>query len=314
LDTHYKVNDTVSDISIKKRRVGSRDFQVSELGFGAGGFWGMELFDENIARNLVDIAIDCGINFFDTGPNYSGANAEARLGKILAGRASGVFIGTKCGTHFINGRHVKDYSKSALRKSLDTSLQKLRVDHVDMLQLHDMPGRIEEETVEFLLEAKQKGHTRFLGVSTDVPGAEQALSSGIFDSVMIEYNVIKRKAQEDLIERCGKAGVGVMVKSPLAQTLYSDEIFKIRSLSDVWYLLRALKNHRGKFFAGRKYRFLSGYENTSNHDLALQYVLSNPHVSCAIIGTTNPKHLAANFAASLSMMPEEIKRRIERVS
>ncbi|RJG04675.1 aldo/keto reductase [Noviherbaspirillum cavernae] len=273
----------------------------------------MEMFDERIAKNLVDIALDSGVNFFDTGPNYSGANAETRLGKMLAGRASNVFIGTKCGTHYVNGRHIKDYSTPALTRSLQESLKKLRVDHVDMLQLHDMPRKLDDEIIRFLLDAKQKGDTRLLGVSTNIPGAEVALASGVFDFVMIEYNVIKRNPEQDLIDRCARAGMGVMVKSPLAQTMYSNEIFKIRKLADIWYFLRALKNHRGKFLEGRKYNFLADVEGASCHDLALQYVLANPHVSCAIIGTTRPAHLASNFAASLKQIPEDIKKRIEQV-
>ncbi|HEV2610330.1 MAG TPA: aldo/keto reductase [Noviherbaspirillum sp.] len=303
----------MADFTLNKRKVGSHGVAVSELGFGAGGFWGMEIFSEQLARNLVDVAIDHGVNFFDTGPNYSGGNAEVRLGKILGGRSAKLCIGTKCGTHLIGGRHVKDYSHKALRRSLDGSLQKLLVDHVDVLQLHGMPKKLDDETIEFLIAAKRRGDARLLGVSTDLAGAELALSLGIFDCVMIEYNVIKRREQEHFIGRCADAGLGIMVKSPLAQTLYSDEIFKIRKLSDVWYLLRALKNHRSKFLAGRKYRFLSGFENFTCHELALEYVLSNPNISCAIIGTTNPSHLVRNFSASLKTIPEDIKRSIEAI-
>lgn len=301
-------------VTLKKRSLGSRGIDISELGFGAGGFWGMEIFDEGLARDLVDVAIDNGVNFFDTGPNYSGANAEARLGKILGSRSSNLLIGTKCGTHFLNGRHVKDFSAPALQRSLAGSLRNLRRDYVDLLQLHGMPPRLDDEIAGFLLGAKKRGETRTLGVSTDVRGAERALDSGIFDVVMIEYNVIRRTSPEAVIEQCAAEGVGVMVKSPLAQTLYSNEIFKIRKLSDIWYFLRALKNHRGKFIAGRKYRFLNEFDSASSHDLALQYVLSNQNVSCAIIGTTSQHHLRGNFAAASRDIPLHVKQRIQSVS
>ena len=303
----------MDDLSVRMRRLGARDVHLSELGFGAGGFWGMEVFNEDLAKNLVDIAIDRGINFFDTGPNYSGANAEQRLGKILAGRASKVLVGTKCGTHYIGGKHVKDYSTPALKRSLETSLTRLQRDSVDLLQLHDMPPELTEEIMNFLVRARERGDTRLLGVSTNIQGAEIALASGIFDCVMIEYNVIQRKAPENLIRRCADAGVGVLIKSPLAQTMYSNEIFKLRKLADIWYFLRALKNHRGKFLEGRKYRFLAEAPDRTPHNIALQYVLDNPGVSSAIIGTTREAHLLENIAASLIPIPPAMKRRIEAV-
>jgi aryl-alcohol dehydrogenase-like predicted oxidoreductase len=304
----------MNPIVVARRQLGSRNARISELGFGAGGFWGMEMFSERLARDLVDIAIDSGVNFFDTGPNYSGGNAEGRLGKILAARRPNIFVGTKCGTHLIGRRHVKDYSYPALRRSLDESLRRLQTTHVDLLQLHGMPKRLEDETMQFLCDAKRCGDVGLLGVSTDIAGAEKALAAEIFDCVMIEYNVIRRHAQQDLIERCARSGLGVMVKSPLAQTLYSDEIFKVSKVSDVWYLLRAIKNHRSKFFEGRKYRFLSRFDGMNCHDLALQFVLSNHHVSCAIIGTTSQSHLINNLNASMSRLPECVRQRIEQVS
>jgi aryl-alcohol dehydrogenase-like predicted oxidoreductase len=170
---------------IKTGQLGKSGLNISELGFGAGGFWGMKIFNERVAKDLFDIAIDHGVNFFDTGPNYSGGNAEARLGKLLGSRNTEVYIGTKCGTHLVNGRHVKDYSKTGLRKSFETSLKRLGWDYVELLQLHDMPAPLEQQTIEFLLEAKLRGETKLLGVSTGVAGAEQALEAGIFDSEMI---------------------------------------------------------------------------------------------------------------------------------
>lgn len=74
-----------------------------------------------------------------------------------------------------------------------------------------------------------------------------------------------------------------------------------------------LKNDRGKFWEGRKYRFMSDYEGTKCHSLALQYVLSNPHVNCAIIGTTNPQHLKMSLAASLNEIPRAVKQKIQEV-
>lgn len=268
----------------------------------------MPLFDEGVARSLVDIALERGIDAFDTGPNYSQANAEPRLGRILGSRVNDVFLATKVGTRLINGKHVKGYTRAEMTQSFEQSLRLLGRDHVDLLQFHGMPDPLTNEAMDFLLEQKQKGRTRLVGTSTSVEGGRQALAAGGFDVLMIEYNVIHRHEEKQLTEDAAKVGVGILVKSPLAQTLYSNRIWKVRSLSDFWYLARALKNMRHKIIKGRKYRFLT--ENGPGHDLALQFVLDNKDVTAAIIGTTRPHNLLANIQAAQQPLPPDIRRRI----
>ena len=71
---------------MRTRKLGNTGLEISCLGFGAGGYWGMPFFDEGVARSLVDIALERGVSAFDTGPNYSRANAEPRLGRVLGRR------------------------------------------------------------------------------------------------------------------------------------------------------------------------------------------------------------------------------------
>lgn len=293
---------------MKKRAFGKDGTEISELGFGAGGFWGMNVFDEGVARSLVDLALDLGFTMFDTGPNYSNANAETRLGRILGRRVSDVFIGTKGGTHYRSGRHVKDYSCAGLQASFEQSLRRLGRDSVDLYQLHDMPDVLSDETRRFIMDLKASGKARYLGVSTDSRGADRAVNEDIFDVVMIEYNILERKLPEKTIARAREQSVGVLVKSPLAKTLYSRDIFKVRSLSDLWYLARAYKNNRHKIAHGRKFRFVT------DHATPLQFVLANEGVTSAIIGTTKLSHLRANALASETAIDPEMLLRLQTVS
>ena len=71
-------------MKIKKNRFGNSEFFISEISFGCGGFWGLPIFPKNKAEQLIEFAIESGINFFDTGPNYSRGNAEKRMGDLLS--------------------------------------------------------------------------------------------------------------------------------------------------------------------------------------------------------------------------------------
>jgi 1-deoxyxylulose-5-phosphate synthase len=297
--------------AVERRSLGRSGVEVSALGFGAGGFWGLPAFPERAARTLIDVALEEGITVFDTGPNYSNGGAEERLGRTLGPHVDDVFIATKVGTTYENGRHIKDYSAVGMRRSFDESLRRLRRSHVDLLQLHGTPDPMPSEVVDYLLDEKERGRARLIGASTTVPGGHAALTTRRFDALMVEYNVIRRHTEEQLLAACGRDGVGVIVRSPLAQTLYSNRIFRVRSPADVWYLARALKNHREKLKEGRKYRFIAA--ESSGHDVALQFVLANPNVSTAIIGTTKPDHLRSNVAAARAPLSDVMQERIRSV-
>jgi aryl-alcohol dehydrogenase-like predicted oxidoreductase len=296
---------------LSQRPLGRTGIMVSELGFGAGGYWGMKVFSESKARQLVDIALERGVTFFDTGPNYSGGNAEPRLGRILQGRTEGLLIGTKVGTRLVNGRHVKDYSPAGIEQSVTESLRNLRLEQLPLLQLHGFP-KAADAGVEKVLSLKERGLVRLVGVSTDGKSAQRAVSLGVFDVLMTEYNVVKRDAPAAVIADAARRGMGVLVKSPLAHTLYSDRIFRVRKPSDVWYLARALKTHRHKLAAARRLGFINHVEGFTGAGIALSYVLRNSDVSCAVTGTVSPDHLRANIGAAAKVLPAELLERINR--
>jgi aryl-alcohol dehydrogenase-like predicted oxidoreductase len=295
---------------VKRRSLGRSGLQVSELSFGAGGYWGMKTFPERQAAQLVDQALEGGINVFDTGPNYSRGNAEVRLGRILKGRTENLVISTKAGSHWINNRNVKDYSPRAIENSVHASLRRLQIDHLPLLHFHGFPTPA-EPAIETALKLKERGTVGALGVSTGRGGAKKALKLGIFDALMVEYNIVDRSL-EAVISEAREAGVGVKLKSPLAQTLYSRDIFKIGAPSDVWYLLRALKNHRRKFVEGRKYRFINDVDGLAASEIALAFALNHPGVSTAVIGTVKPGHLRSNLRVPHIQLPAELLERIER--
>ena len=297
---------------MEKRTLGKTGRQISVMGYGCGGFWGQKLFSEAKAIRLVHRAIDQGVNFFDTGASYSGGNAELRLGKALKGRdTSNLIVGTKAGTVLRGRRLFKDYSKASILGQVDSSLTNLGLDSLPLLQLHGMPKENLEDVVLTLDSLKQQGKAQMIGASCDGEALERALSVDQLDVVMMTYNLIEKQPLRQ-ISRAYARGCGILIKSPMCHTLYANDIFKIRRLSDIWYLLRVFKNYREQLREGRKYRFINDVEGWTSHEIALLYAL-HEKVSCVVTGTTNETNMDRNIAAMSRTLPDELRNRISKV-
>lgn len=147
------------------RPLGTTDLTPSVLAFGTAPLG--ELFgpvEEKDARRLVDLAIDLGINFFDTSPYYG--SAERRLGAALSGKRDSVIVGTKAGQL---GDGSFDFTARGIRRSVQNSLRLLGTDHVDILQLHDIEhGDIDlilDEGYAELVRLREEGLCRFIGMT-----------------------------------------------------------------------------------------------------------------------------------------------------
>lgn len=295
------------------RPLGQTGLTVSEIGLGCASWWGMKAFPEAEAHALVHAAIDHGVTFFDTAASYSHGEAEPRLGRALAGRAKDrLVVATKAGTyHAGGGRIARDFSPAAVEASLHRSLRNLGVEAVGLLQLHG-PARDElnDELLGLLQRLKTQGLARAVGLNSFDPGViEYALALPVFDVAMVDYNVL-RPEREPLIARAAAAGKGVLAGMPLAMGHTGGQVLKLRSARDLWYALRALKNHRADVVRGARFAFLNRLEGISGPEAALAYVLANPGVSCAVVGVTQMAHLLENLQASGRPLPADVLGRI----
>jgi L-galactose dehydrogenase len=149
------------------RRLGKTDLDVSAIGFGAsplGGVFGPS--DAEEGTMAVHLALGEGINFFDVSPYYGLTLAEERLGQALVGRRDKAVLATKCGRYGVN---EFDFSAQRIRLSVEESLRRLRTDHVDLLQAHDVEfGNVERiiaETIPTMRRLQEEGKTRYVGIS-----------------------------------------------------------------------------------------------------------------------------------------------------
>jgi 1-deoxyxylulose-5-phosphate synthase len=299
---------------MRQRRAGRTGLLVSELGLGCSSFWAKPAFPRAQALAVVEAALDRGITFFDTGPSYANGEAERRLGAVLRHHGDrGLVIATKLGTHVSRaGRAYKDWSRQALRDSLERSLDRLGLAQVSLVHLHGPAlADLTPELLGTLEELRGAGLTRFVGINSfDEEVVRAGLGLAAMDSFMIEYNVMKKR-NAALVAAIAAAGRAVLIGTPIAQALFTGELFRPLALRHLWGLARALKNHRRELRASWRYRFLNALPGLTGAQAALAYALRPPEIATAIFGTTQLGHLAENIAAAALTLPPELVTRIE---
>jgi aryl-alcohol dehydrogenase-like predicted oxidoreductase len=289
-----------SHVIVQCRPFGRSGRHVSEIGFGCGGYWGLPVFSEREAERVLRVALERGVTLLDTGPNYSGGNAEARLGRLCDGRYDGMLIATKVGSRLLpSGKVVRDFSPEGMELSLRDSLRRLRTDHVDLLQLHGPPPEtLADDAVLGALDGfVARGMIAYKGASADGEVAAQVARSGSYDTLMTTFSVLDQGSRGTL-RTASANGLAVLVKSPLAHHVFGRELYKVVSLAKLWQLLRVLKNYRHMLARGRRLQLDGVMPGWSSAQIALKFVLSEPAVSSAIVGTTRVDHLLENLQAA----------------
>jgi predicted aldo/keto reductase-like oxidoreductase len=234
------------------RRLGRTDAMVSDISLGSGSSTG--------GRQTVEVvreAIDRGITYFDTAPDYAETGSENRFGEAIQGVRDQMFLATKfCRPtgHLSPGDSVEDYMEA-----VNGSLRRLRTDRVDLVHIHscDSVERLMDENAhEAFDRLKEQGKVRFLGVSTHTPNLEEvadaAIDSGRFDVMMLAYHFGAWPRLGEIIDRAAANDIGVV----------------------------AMKTLRGSHHHGLLW---SRDERDSFTQASFKWVLSNPSVSCLVI-------------------------------
>jgi aryl-alcohol dehydrogenase-like predicted oxidoreductase len=298
------------------RSLGKTGLRVSEIGFGCASYWGKKVFDESAAMRLIEVAIDHGVTFFDTGASYSGGNAEPRLGKALSGLKyrHDLVIATKAGSCTDErGRWREDFSPSGVRRTVEASLVRLGLDAIPLLHLHGPEiVNVTDDLLDTLTRLGEEGKVLHFSVNSfDVNVIEHIMSFPLFGAVMIDYNIL-RPEREAIIQKLATRKLGILAGMALGGGLYLKDRFRIRGIQDFWYTARAWKNHRSDIKRGRSLRFLEREAPFTGGEIALAWVLRRPEIGCAIFGTTRTSHLLANLRASGATIGDELLQKITR--
>ena len=205
------------------RNLGKTGLRVSEIGYGAAQIGNINL-PESQADRALNAVLDAGINFIDTAAMYG--QSEARIGKFISHRREEFVLATKCGDYVAesNGKRgiVRDYSRDGILRTIDDSRKKLDMDVIDIVQFHGLPEPADDEQVAFeaLLDAREKGWTRFIGVSADGPSAAAAARRWDLDTQEFTYNILYQESAENLMPTLRSLGMGTIIKRPISNAVW----------------------------------------------------------------------------------------------
>lgn len=302
------------------RKLGSSDLAVSEIALGSWLTYGGGV-PRAQAEACVARAFDAGVNFIDTANVYAGGAAEELLGEVLSGRRrDGYVLATKVFFPMPSGD--RGLSAAQIRKQLDASLRRLRVDHVDLYQCHRYdPDTPLEETMAALSEAVRQGKTRYLGFSEWSPAQIRAalgLPGERFVSSQPQYSLLERAPEAEVFPLCAAAGIGQIVWSPLKQGILTGKYTpghppppdsRAASASMGAFIQRRLDD--ASLAKVQRLGPIARELGLTLAQLALAWVLRRPEVSSAIIGATRPEQVEENARASGVRLPEDVLKRIE---
>jgi aryl-alcohol dehydrogenase-like predicted oxidoreductase len=311
------------------RQLGSSGLRVPVLSFGTATFsggtgessWGDTQVEE--ATRLVDIALDAGVNFFDTADVYSGGRAEEVLGKALAGRRDRVLIGTKA-TFRGSATDVNDVGSSRyhLIRSLEGSLRRLETDHIDVYYLHGFDAVTpQEEVLSTLDEFVRSGKVRYIGCS-NFSGWQLMKSLSVSEKYgwprhvahQAHYSLAAREFEWELMPLAIDQRVGTVVWSPLAQGRLTGKIRRGRPVPQD-SRLRAGSETEQSGDEETLFRTVDVLDELAKEtgktlaQVALNWVLQRPTVSSVIFGARNEQQLRENFGAvGWSLSAEQVAR------
>jgi aryl-alcohol dehydrogenase-like predicted oxidoreductase len=269
-------------MAMEKRRLGKTDMDVSVLGFG-GSEIGYEQTASETVADLLNSALDAGLNVIDTAECYRGS--EETIGKAVSHRRSEFFLFTKCG-HPHGMESAANWSRDSILQSIERSLQRLKTDEIDIVQLHSCSESElrKGEAIAALQTAREKGYTRYIGYSGDSRAAHYAAECGAFDTLQTSISIADQEAIELTLPLAREKQMGVIAKRPIANVAWKTGHRPMDSYHhEYWERLRKLN-----------YDFLQSFDQEKTIAIALRFTLSVPGVHTAIVGTTKPERWQEN--------------------
>ena len=299
---------------MKYRRLGRTGLKVSEICLGTMTFG--HNTDEPEATRIVDLAIDAGINFFDTANSYAGSASETILGKALRGRRGNAVVATKFFNPMGGDVNSSGTSRFHLMHAVEDSLRRLQVDYIDIYYIHHVDAQTPlDETLRALDDLVREGKVRYTACSnfeawrlmeamwlSDHKGWER------FAAYQPQYSLVVRDIEQEIIPICQLKGIGVVVWSPLAGG------FLTGKYSPGQRTLRGTRSEEG--WAYPQTYFAASADETltvlleaaadlgrSPAQVAIRWALEQPAITSAIVGARTVEQARDNFGAGGWSLP-----------
>jgi len=310
-------------------RLGSTGLKVSRLCLGCMSYgsskWRPWVLDEEAAKPFFRLALERGINFFDTADVYSLGASETVTGRALkefAQRRTDLVIATKVNSKMGDGPNEKGLSRKHIMDSIDASLKRLGTDYVDLYQIHRWDSETPiEETLDALDDVVRAGKARYIGASSMfawqfAKALHVSDSRGLsrFVSMQNHYNLVYREEEREMIPLCRAEGIGLIPWSPMARGfLAGNRIAEgkqgetVRAKSDDF--AQSLYFQPDDFAVAERTRDVAAMRNVKPAQIALAWIASRPGVVAPIVGATKTGHLEEAIAAlDIALDADEVKK------
>jgi aryl-alcohol dehydrogenase-like predicted oxidoreductase len=294
-------------------------------GVAADARWGP--LETPVARRFVDVALEAGVNLFDTADVYSAGASETMLGEVVSGRRDELLIASKVRFRSGPGPNDVGLSRHHIIKSCEASLRRLRTDWIDLYQVHDWDAMTPlEETLGALDDLVRSGKVRYLGCSNYAAwqvmkalGIAERRGFDRFVSQQIYYSVLNREAEHELLPASVEEGLGNLIWSPLAGGLLTGK-----------YRRDAPRPSVGRHVSDWPEPPISDWEHVYDvidaivsvaesrgatpAQVALSYLFATPGVTSVIVGARTEDQLTDTLAAQEVVLERDERARLDRAS
>lgn len=280
---------------MKYYEIGKTGMKVSALSFGASSLGGVfHEINENRALDAVYTAVGNGMNFIDVSPYYGHYKAETVLGKALPNIDRGkYYLSTKVGRYGKDGVNTWDYSARRAKESVYESLERLHIDYIDLINVHDVEfsdlNQVINETLPALCELREEGVVKHVGITDLQPENLQFIidrvPQGTVESVLCFcHYCLNDDMLTDYFDYFESKGIGIINASPFAMGLLSK-----RGVPDWHPAPKALVEACQK---ATEHCEAKGYPIEK---LAIQYAISNPRIATTLFSSANPDNVKKNI-------------------
>lgn len=291
---------------MEKRKLGDSDLEITPIGLGAwamgGGGWefGWGPQDDRDSIAAIHEGLDQGINWIDTAAAYGLGHSEEVVARALAGRSVRPYVFTKCALVWNDSGKIGNSLKAAsIRHECEASLRRLRLDVIDLYQIHwPIPDEDIEEGWTELARLKEEGKVRYIGVSNfNVQQMRRALKIAPITSLQPPYSLLAREVEDEILPFAGKNNIGVIVYSPMYSGLLSGKMTRARISqlpADDWR--RGNRNFQEPLLCHNLrlvelLREIGLRHGLTAGEVAIAWTLNNPYVTGAIVGVRSAEQV-----------------------
>lgn len=318
---------TTTSAKFATRTLGNSDLQLTPIGYGAwaigGGNWeyGWGPQDDNDSLRTIEHALDSGINWIDTAAIYGLGHSEEIVGKALRGRTQMPYVFTKCSMRWTPDRKIyRSLKAGSLQEEIEDSLRRLRLERIDLYQIHwPNPEDEIEEAWETLAKFQQEGKIRYMGVSNfSVEQMKRVQKIAPITSLQPPYSLLRRDIEAEILPFCREHNIGVINYSPMVSGLLTGKMTaeRVKNMPEDDFRKRSPNFNEPKLSRNlalaEVLRAIGKAHGAEPGAVAIAWTLRNPAITAAIVGARRPDQVDGVLAAATFRLSDDEAARIEQ--